>query len=336
VKGSGRLEVGFRVGMVNYMAGIDAGAEWRLVEVPFTSLAPLGKVPEGTKWSTDAIAWFGVTTPQVPRGEERAAGKVGFEVDDVVFYGRGAGGAAPVASGTTWLIARRLREEEARSARAEALRARAELSALRAQLNPHFLFNVLHSVLGMVRRDPALAEAALEGLGDLLRYALRVHRDGLDLTAVRHEWEFMETYLDLERIRLGDRLLAFLRTDDAALDHEVPTFSLQPLVENAVRHGIAPRAAGGKVSIEARIEGDSLRLEVRNDGNVGGAGSSTGGDGDEGGIGLRVLRDRLDVLYRGEASMTAGPTAAGGYRVILTLPVGARGARGLWDPEADE
>src|SRR5262245_60579201 len=132
---------------------------------------------------------------------------------------------ASAAASHLVLTDRRLREEEARAARAEALRARAELSALRAQLNPHFVFNVLHSVLGMIRGDPALAEAALEGLGDLLRYALRVHRDGVDRTALRHEWEFMETYLRLEKIRLGDRLVVAHRADAAALDRPVPTFS---------------------------------------------------------------------------------------------------------------
>jgi sensor histidine kinase YesM len=214
-----------------------------------------------------------------------------------------------------WLIARRLREEEAHAASAEALRARAEMAALRAQLNPHFLLNTLHSVLGLVRRDPALAEAALEKLGDLLHYAIRVHRDGVDWTALRHEWEFMETYLDLETIRLGDRLQVVRRLDDIASDLLVPTFSLQPLVENAVRHGISPRAAGGRISIDARLQPDALRLEVANDGNRGSA-----AEADEGGLGLRVLRDRLEALYSGRAQMTAGQTA-GGYSVVLTLPV---------------
>ena len=227
--------------------------------------------------------------------------------------------AAIAAASHAWLIDRHRREEEARAARAEALRARAELSALRAQLNPHFVFNVLHSILGMMRRDTALAEAALEGLGDLLRYALRVHRDGVDRTALRHEWEFMETYLRLERIRLGDRLQVSLRADAEALDHAVPTFSLQPLVENAVRHGIAPRAGGGKVTVDVKLEGSRLRIEVGNDANDG-EGRSAGADGDEGGTGLRVLRERLEVLYQGSAEMTLGPTGDGGYRVVLTLP----------------
>ena len=216
------------------------------------------------------------------------------------------------------LISQRLREEEAYAVRADALRARAEIAALRAQLNPHFLFNTLHSVLGLVRRDPALAEAALEKLGDLLHYAIRVHRDGVDWTALRHEWEFVDTYLDLEAIRLGDRLQVTRRADDAALDQLVPTFSLQPLVENAVRHGIAPRAAGGRIWIDARLEPDVLRLEVRNDGDGRGAAEP---EADESGLGLRVLRERLDALYRGAARLTAGPTAGDGYSVVVTMPL---------------
>jgi hypothetical protein len=221
------------------------------------------------------------------------------------------------ASSHAWLIGRRLREEEANAVRADALRARAELAALRAQLNPHFLFNTLHSVLGLVRRDPALAETALEKLGDLLRYATRVHRSGVDWVTLRDELDFVDTYLDLETIRLGSRLQVERQFAPQALERVVPTFSLQPLVENAVRHGIAGRAEGGQIVIEARLEPDSrsLRLEVRND-----TGGRTPADADEGGLGLRVLRDRLEALYRGQASFTAGPAADGGYHAVLVLP----------------
>ena len=212
----------------------------------------------------------------------------------------------------------RLREEEAHAARVDAMRVQAEMAALRAQLNPHFLFNTLHSVMGLVRRDPGLAEAALEKLGDLLHYAIRVHRDGVDWTALRHEWEFVQTYLDLERIRLGDRLEVVRRVEASALDQEVPTFSLQPLVENAVTHGIAPRAAGGRIAIAAHLDARTLRLEVTNDCPNGSAPCESHG----GGLGLRVLRDRLEALYHGAARLSAGPTAADGYSAVLTLPVG--------------
>jgi predicted nucleic acid-binding protein len=262
------------------------------------------------------LLWIDVTLTRGAESFRLFAGVIAWQIFvSTLLY------VASASAAHVWAIDRRLREEAARTARAEALRARVQLSALRAQLNPHFLFNVLHSAVGMVRRDPALAESALESLGDLLRYALRVQRDGMDQTLLRDEWEFMETYLRLEKIRLGDRLEAVLRAEDGALDRAVPTFSLQPLVENAVRHGIAPRTAGGRVSVEARIEGDALRLEVSNDAEPGGP-SAEGGrpPEDEGGMGLRILRDRLDVLYRGKARMTAGPAGPGGYRVVLLLP----------------
>jgi signal transduction histidine kinase len=215
--------------------------------------------------------------------------------------------------------ASRLRAAHARAARAEALRARAELAALRAQLNPHFLMNALHSVLGLVRRDPDRAESAIEGLGDLLRYALRVHRDGLDEMALEEEWAFVGSYLELERVRLGDRLRVDLDAGDGTLACRVPTFVLQVLVENAVRHAIAPRAEGGRVSIRARREGAELRLTVEDDGSpasVPAAATSSGG--------LRLLRERLHALHGDRAALEAGPVPGGGFRAAVRLPCAAR------------
>lgn len=100
VKGPARLQVGLRSGMVNFMAEVKAGADWKFVDVPFASLKPLGKVPEGTRWKPEAVEVFGVTTPQLPGAQDRGAGKVDFELDDVALYGRGAGKPAPIASGT--------------------------------------------------------------------------------------------------------------------------------------------------------------------------------------------------------------------------------------------
>src|SRR4029079_7792318 len=115
-------------------------------------------------------------------------------------------------------------ETSARLRDAETLRVRAELAALRAQLNPHFLFNTLHTVLGLVRRDPALAEEALQDLGDVLRYALDVQR-GDDHVALRDELAFVDRYLAIERVRLGDRLRVEREVSDAALDARLPAFT---------------------------------------------------------------------------------------------------------------
>ena len=99
VKGPAHLDVGFRSGMVNFMARVEAGPDWRIVDVPFATLAPSGKVPAGTKWNASALQVFGVTTPQVSAVEERPAGDFSFEIDDVAFYGRGTGRVEPIVSG---------------------------------------------------------------------------------------------------------------------------------------------------------------------------------------------------------------------------------------------
>lgn len=105
LKGPARLQVGIRRGNINFMAAVDAGAEWKLIDVPFASLVPLGKVPEGTKWDPSAVEVLGITTPQVPRGSERGDGKVMFEVDDVSLYGPGTGKLEPIATGPAGSVA---------------------------------------------------------------------------------------------------------------------------------------------------------------------------------------------------------------------------------------
>ena len=150
-------------------------------------------------------------------------------LNDVLIYGTLAGVAY-------------VRDQAARAANAEALRARASLEAMRSQLNPHFILNTFHALVGLVRRDPAAAESALERLGDLLRYSLRIQRDGIDEVTLREECAFVESYLALERLRLGERLsvrIEALPSDETL----VPAFAVQTLVENAIHHAIAPRAA---------------------------------------------------------------------------------------------
>jgi signal transduction histidine kinase len=206
------------------------------------------------------------------------------------------------------------RELAARAARAEALQARAELEAMRSQLNPHFILNTFHALIGLVRRDPAVAEAALEQLGDLLRYSLRIQREGLDEVTLRDEWAFSRSYLDLERLRLGDRLRATFDAEGETLDCIVPSFALQTLVENSIRHAIAPRAAGGRLAVSAGQVGDRLVIRVEDNGPGGAA-----PPGESHGVGLRLLRERLTALY-GERARLDLEAIAGGVRVVLDLP----------------
>jgi len=212
--------------------------------------------------------------------------------------------------------ARALAEERARAARAEVLRARAELELLRSQLHPHFVLNVLHAMLGLVRRDPARAEAALERLGELLRFGQWVQQTGSDWVPLSREWDFVKSYLDLERIRFGDRLRVTLEADDASLAVPVPPFALQPLVENAIVHAVAPRASGGAVALSAARSGGRLRLSVRDDG----PGATEDAIAGSPRIGLRLLRDRLAALYDGRAQLAFERPEGGGLRAVLDVP----------------
>jgi hypothetical protein len=217
-------------------------------------------------------------------------------------------------------------EQAQRAARAEVLSAEARLAALRARLNPHFILNLLHTLMGLVGRDPASAQAALEQLGDVLRYALRVQSQGLDEVRLREEWEFVERYLSLERLRLGDRLRTRLEVEESLLDAVVPVFSLQPLVENAVRHAIAPRASGGSIAVRAARQGESVLLTVEDDGTPTDVAATPGTAGDApgqgNGIGLRLIRERLAVLYGAAARLETGRSSQGGFRAAVTVPIG--------------
>jgi LytS/YehU family sensor histidine kinase len=220
--------------------------------------------------------------------------------------------------GYAWHNAAAGRELAARAARAEALRAQAELEALRSQLNPHFILNTFHALIGLVRRDPAVAEEALERLGDLLRYSLRIQREGRDEVPLRDEWAFVQSYLDLERLRLEDRLRATFDAGRETLDCFVPSFALQTLVENSIHHAIAPRAAGGRLAVTARQVDGRLIVRVEDDG-PGGAAPPPGDNRENHGMGLRLLRERLAALYGGRARLDL-ETSPEGVAAVLDLP----------------
>lgn len=240
-----------------------------------------------------------------------AAGFAGFQfIEGVFIYGLLAGFSHVVR------INRRLSEQEARVARAEALRMQAELAALRGQLNPHFLFNTLHTLTALVRRDPETAEHALERFGDMLRYVLDVKRSKREDVSLADELSFVRNYLSLEQLRLGDRLSVVEEIDPEALDCVLPSLTLQPLVENAIKYGVAPRSAGGTITISASLADDALALEVGDDGP--GTRMETVAAGK--GVGLRAVRQRLETRYPREASFAVTTAPGEGFVVRATLP----------------
>jgi sensor histidine kinase YesM len=213
--------------------------------------------------------------------------------------------------------------------RADALREealRAELKALQAQINPHFLFNALGALAELTRIDAEAAETLVQDLAHLLRYSLR--SSSRPRVSLGRELEAVDRYLRIERARLGERLKIERRIDDGLLDLTLPGLVLQPLVENAVRHGISPRPEGGRILIEARREGDRLLLAVEDDGpglpeeqrQLLEGGTPTAGAGSEGaGGGLANAAQRLTLSYRGKGSLRL--SEANGTRLEIDLPV---------------
>ena len=200
----------------------------------------------------------------------------------------------------------------ARAARAEATAARSQLAALRGQLNPHFLFNALHTVVQLIPVEPARAGDAAEQLAGLLRTASEEDRD---LVPLREERAFVERYLVLESLRYGDRLRWRVDVDPRAEQAMVPSFGLQTLVENAVRHGAAPREEQTTLTLVVRVAGAELLIEVSDTG----AGAAPGAVA-QGGTGLRRLRERLAALYGSRASLTAVSGPTGGFSATVRLP----------------
>jgi sensor histidine kinase YesM len=201
----------------------------------------------------------------------------------------------------------------ARSAVLEGQLTRAQLDQLRSQLNPHFLFNTLNAISVLTVEDPDKARRMVLRLGSLLRRSLDEEEHEI---ALSRELEFLDEYLDIQRVRFGDRLAVSLTLDPAAAEARVPVLMLQPLVENAIEHGFKDRGAPASVALKAWRENGALRLSIEDNGPGPGDSSAR-----REGIGLRNTRERLDRLYGGEASLRLDPIgAASGTRVDLTLP----------------
>ena len=223
-----------------------------------------------------------------------------------------------VIAGVTWtrVNGSRARERERAYHEADALRVRAELSALRGQLDPHFLFNTLHTAAVLTKHDPQSAAQALERLAELLRYVLDAQRGARDEVPLADELGFIDAYLALEGLRLGERLRVVREITPEAMQQRVPSLALQPLVENALRYGISERASGGTLTLRGRMEDGTLVLEVADDGP--GAATLTPPRGT--GVGLHTLRERLRARFGTAASMDVRTAPGHGFHVTLRLP----------------
>jgi two-component system, LytTR family, sensor kinase len=209
----------------------------------------------------------------------------------------------------------RLRAQEMTAARLEAQLARAQLEALRVQLHPHFLFNTLNAISMMARKgETDGAVRMLAGLSDLLRLALA--SVGKAEVPLRLELDFLERYLALQQIRFSDRLQVRMHISPEALDARVPSLVLQPLAENAVRHGLSPSDEGGLLEIGAEREGADLVLSVRDTG----VGLAPESERRRGGVGLQNVRARLAVLYPDAHTFTLENHPGGGTLAVVCIP----------------
>lgn len=191
----------------------------------------------------------------------------------------------------------------------------AQLAALRAQLNPHFFFNSLNSIAQLISTDPAKAEACVERLAEIFRYMLR--RGHSEFVPLEEELEIAEAYLEIERARFGDDLAVEERIDDRARRVALPELLLQPLVENAVKHGISRKIGGGRVRIEAALSNGELRLTVGDTG----AGVANGAAIFDSGVGLKNVRERLLRLYGPDYAPVVKSVVGEGTTVTLRIPV---------------
>jgi two-component system, LytTR family, sensor kinase len=211
---------------------------------------------------------------------------------------------------------RKYRERESQALQLKAQLAEAQLQSLRMQLQPHFLFNTLNGIAGLVRtHENKAAVDMISGLSQLLRHAL-ANSDRQEVT-MREELDFLELYLDIEQMRFSDRLTVEMDIEPDTLEALVPNLILQPLAENAIRHGIARQVSAGTVRISARIQSGLLKINIYDDG----PGLTAKADTDGNGIGLSNTRERLERLYGEKFKFDVRNRESRGVEVTLNIPL---------------
>ena len=227
----------------------------------------------------------------------------------------------PFSIGIYWLILsalhafdyyRKYHERELRNSELETHLAKAKLQALQMQLNPHFLFNTLHTISALMHSDVEAADRMVARLSDLLRSALD-NTDDHEVT-LRQELSFLRRYLEIEQTRFQERLTVQMEISPEALDAQVPNLVLQPLVENAIRHGIEPHSKPGLIQLKAARHNGTLEIEVQDNG----AGLPPGKRRE--GIGISNTRARLEQLYGDRQSLDLANATAGGTIARITMP----------------
>ena len=206
---------------------------------------------------------------------------------------------------------RALKDEQVAGARLQGQLAQAQASALRAQLQPHFLFNTLNAVSALVRTDPLAAERLIARLGDLLRMSIEEVR--APETTLARELAFTDAFLEIEQMRLGHRLRIERHVDGQVLALQVPSLILQPLVENAVRHGIAESVEGGTLWLRVERVGEALSILVEDDG--------VGAPDVNERVGIGTTRARLKQRYGAAATMDVDTAEGAGFRVSIRIPL---------------
>lgn len=210
---------------------------------------------------------------------------------------------------------RKLKNQQIELAQMESQLSGAQLNALRLQLQPHFLFNTLNTISSLTDIDKKQAQRVLSQLGDLLRFVLDQNKK--QRVPLRDELAFIKNYLNIEQVRFNDRLRISYQTAPDTLDARVPSLLLQPLVENAIKHGFAKQTGEGHIQVTSERRGDKVQISVMDDGR---GSSLPEAQLFAKGIGLKNVRDRLALIYKNEADMMFQTAEGEGFSVTITLP----------------